>query len=71
MGIALSFHSSRSYARILPEVDSGASWFVDDPPRNVSIAPATDWTFLIVRLSGDDRPWIHSELFPLSNTVPS
>ena len=29
MEIAPSLHFSTSYAQILPEVDSGASWFVD------------------------------------------
>ena len=64
MGISLSPHSSRSYARILLEVGSGASSSADGPPRSVSIALAIDLIFLLVRQSGDDRPWIHSELSP-------
>ena len=56
MEIALLPRFSRSYVRILLEVDSDASLYVDGPPRNVSIVLAIDWTFLIVRLSGDDRP---------------
>ena len=43
MEIALLIHSSRSYAQILPVVDSGASLFVGDPPRNVGIVPAIGW----------------------------
>ena len=64
MEIALLPRSSRSCARIWLEVGNDASLFVDGPPRNVSIVPATDLTFLIVRLFRDDKLWILSELSP-------
>ena len=71
MGISLSPHSSKSYAQIQLEVDSGANLSVDDPPRSVSIALAIDWTFLLVHRFGDDKPWIRSGLFPSSGIAPS
>ena len=71
MGISPLPHSSRSYARIWLEVDSGASLSVDGPPRSTSIVPAIDWTFLLVHRFGDDKPWIHSGLFPLGGIAPS
>ena len=56
MGTALLICSSMSYAQILPEVDNGASSFVDGPPRSVSIVPAIDWIFLTAHLFLGDTP---------------
>ena len=71
MGISLSLHSSTSYVRIWLEIDSGASLSVGGLPRSASIVPAIDWTFLLVRRCGGDKPWIRSGLFPLGGIVPS
>ena len=71
MEIALLPRFSRSYVRILLEVDSDASLYVDGPPRNVSIVLAIDWTFLLVHRFGDGKPWIRSVLFPSGGIAPS
>ena len=71
MGISPLPHSSKSYARIQLEVDSGANLSVDGLPRSVSIVPAIDWTFLPVHRSGDDKPWIRFALSPLGGIAPS
>ena len=71
MEISPLFHFSRSYARTRPEIDSGASLFADGLPRSASIAPATDWIFLLVRQCAGDKLWIRSELSPLGGIVPS
>ena len=71
MGTSPLLHFSRSYARIRPEIDSGASLSADGLPRNADIALATDWTFLLVHQFRDDKLWIRSGLFPLGGTAPS
>ena len=71
MGISLSPHSSRSYARILLEVGSGASSSADGPPRSVSIALAIDLIFLLAHQFGGDKPWIRFGLSPLGGTALS
>ena len=71
MGTSLLFRSSIGCVRIRPAIDSGASLFVDGLPRSVSTAPATDWTFPLVRPCGGDKPWIRFGLSPLVGIIPS